>query len=129
MVFQTLEEFEELYGDIEDVRRFSSQVSDAWVNFAKYGTPSAPGLPVWEAFEEEKRASMVLNTRSESVFHGPRERKRVGTAATWRHSITSSLYGFPQRFSAHFTGVITQWLCHKLIDRVLVTYQPFCQKV
>ena len=77
MVFQTLEEFEELYGDIEDVRRFSSQVSDAWVNFAKYGTPSAPGLPVWEAFEEEKRASMVLNTRSEIQYSTDREKENV----------------------------------------------------
>ena len=40
-------------------------VSDAWVNFARYGKPSAPRLPEWEIFDPEKRATMVFDSQIE----------------------------------------------------------------
>lgn len=55
-------------------------VSSAWVEFAKTGKPSAPGLPDWPVFTKENRESMHLNTASKvspymdpamvSLFHG-----------------------------------------------------------
>ena len=65
MIFQTMENAPELYPDIDSARAFSEQLTNAWTNFAKYGKPSAAGLPEWEAFEAGNRASMTLNTRSE----------------------------------------------------------------
>lgn len=77
LVFQTMGEHPELFGDLEAARGISEQMSDAWVNFAKNGTPSASGLPRWEAFESEKRASMVLNTRSEILYDTDREKVKI----------------------------------------------------
>lgn len=55
-------------------------VSSAWVEFAKTGKPSAPGLPGWPVFTKENRESMHINTDSKvspymdpamvSLFHG-----------------------------------------------------------
>ncbi len=47
---------------------FAKQMNDTWINFAKNGVPSAPGLPEWPAYEVEKRATMVLNVKSEVVY-------------------------------------------------------------
>lgn len=41
------------------------QVSQAWVNFAKSGNPSQPGLH-WKPYTKEDPQAMVFNTRSES---------------------------------------------------------------
>ena len=39
-------------------------VSEAWVQFAKTGRPSAEGLPEWPEYTKDNRASMHLNNVS-----------------------------------------------------------------
>jgi para-nitrobenzyl esterase len=38
----------------------SHRASTAWANFAKTGTPAAPGLPHWPAYTLAKRETMIL---------------------------------------------------------------------
>jgi para-nitrobenzyl esterase len=39
-------------------------MSQAWVNFARDGKPSADGLPEWPAYSTEKPATMVFDKTS-----------------------------------------------------------------
>lgn len=41
------------------------KMSDAWINFAKTGVPSAAGLPEWKPFTEENGATMLFNDTCE----------------------------------------------------------------
>jgi len=40
----------------------SSQMSGAWVNFARTGNPNHPGLPQWPAYTAKDRATMYFDT-------------------------------------------------------------------
>jgi para-nitrobenzyl esterase len=42
----------------------ADQVSDAWLAFAKSGNPNTPKLPQWPAFDSQRRATMVFDTKS-----------------------------------------------------------------
>ncbi|WP_423824220.1 carboxylesterase family protein [Salinisphaera sp. SPP-AMP-43] len=46
-----------------EVADLAETVSSAWVAFARHGRPSAPGLPDWPAYTQQ-RQSMRINTRS-----------------------------------------------------------------
>jgi para-nitrobenzyl esterase len=41
-------------------RSLSDQMQLYWTNFAKTGDPNGPGVPLWPAFDPEKRAYMSL---------------------------------------------------------------------
>ena len=41
----------------------STNVSQAWVNFARKGIPNHDGLPDWPAFTAEKRATMIFDSK------------------------------------------------------------------
>jgi para-nitrobenzyl esterase len=45
----------------------SDVMSAAWLAFARYGTPNAPGLPSWPAFSAQNRETMVFNVISRAV--------------------------------------------------------------
>lgn len=51
----------------------AEQVSDVWINFAKTGVPSAQGLPVWEPYDRERAATMILDAESVLVYGHDRE--------------------------------------------------------
>jgi len=42
----------------------STQVSQAWIRFARNGNPNHPALPRWPGFESSKRATMFLDRPS-----------------------------------------------------------------
>ncbi len=60
------------YNNAEE-ESLAKQISQAWVNFAKTGTPSAEGLPEWEAYTRDGGATMLLDTESEVVHHHDKE--------------------------------------------------------
>ena len=60
--------FNNVSGD-PDTQKLAKTVSQAWINFAKTGTPSAEGLPVWEAFDRENGATMILDSESKLVHN------------------------------------------------------------
>lgn len=47
----------------------AAQISAAWVNFARTGTPGADGLPTWEPYTREDGATMILDTEPALVHH------------------------------------------------------------
>lgn len=49
-------------------QKLAGQISQAWVNFAKTGVPSADGMPKWEAYDREKGATMLLDKNSTLVY-------------------------------------------------------------
>lgn len=51
-----------------DAQKFADQISEAWVNFAKTGVPSAEGMPEWEPYDREKGATMLLDETSRMVY-------------------------------------------------------------
>ena len=56
-------------GGAPDALALSTQMSGAWVNFARVaGNPNHDGLPNWPAFTAEKRAVMDFNTSSRVRF-------------------------------------------------------------
>lgn len=59
--------------DNEDAQKFADQVSQAWINFAKTGVPSADGLPEWEPYDNEKGATMILDKKSNLRYGHDRE--------------------------------------------------------
>lgn len=63
--------FHKLEGTLEE-QTLAEQVSQAWLNFAKTGVPSAEGLPQWEPYTNEGGATMLLDTQSELVYHHDR---------------------------------------------------------
>jgi len=51
----------EITSDNPEALSLAKSVSTAWANFAKYGEPSAPGLPDWPQYSLENRETMVLS--------------------------------------------------------------------
>ena len=60
--------FNNVSGDA-DSQKLAKTVSQAWINFAKTGTPSAEDLPKWESYDRENGATMILDTKSELVHN------------------------------------------------------------
>ena len=72
-----LDAFAPLLGDVEAVRGLADTVAETWVNFARHGVPSAPGLPVWEPFGADSRANMTFDTAIELQHDVDRGRRAI----------------------------------------------------
>ena len=53
----------------EEEEALARQVSQAWISFARTGTPGAEGMPEWEPYTRESGATMLLDTQPELVYH------------------------------------------------------------
>jgi len=60
----------------------ADQVSDAWLAFAKSGNPNTAKLPQWPAFDAQRRATMVFDTKSAVVDDPLHEQRLAMFAAT-----------------------------------------------
>lgn len=59
-------------GNAEE-QALADQISQAWINFARTGTPGADGMPDWDPYTRESGATMLLDTNPELVYHHDRE--------------------------------------------------------
>jgi para-nitrobenzyl esterase len=50
-------------------QKLSTQMSRAWVQFARTGNPSHKGLPAWPAYTQDGGATMVFDNVSKAVNH------------------------------------------------------------
>ncbi len=66
LVFDTTENAPLIMGTDGSARRLAATVSQAWIDFARSGNPSQPGL-AWPAYEPGKRQTMIFDTRSKVV--------------------------------------------------------------
>lgn len=48
-------------------------VSQAWINFARTGTPGGENLPEWEPYTRESGATMILDLKPELIHHHDQE--------------------------------------------------------
>lgn len=48
-------------GDRPDKQELAAAVSGAWAAFARNGDPSHPGIPKWEPYTMDNRATMLLD--------------------------------------------------------------------
>lgn len=60
--------FDHVDGSAEE-QALAGQISQAWINFAKTGTPGAEGIPAWEPYTRESGATMLLDMEWSLVHH------------------------------------------------------------
>jgi len=56
-----------------DAVALGDKMSEAWINFARNGKPSASGLPEWPAYTEASGSTMIFNTTSRVASHPDRK--------------------------------------------------------
>ncbi|RDE07323.1 carboxylesterase/lipase family protein [Sphingomonas aracearum] len=62
-VFDTVEKAARMEGPVTpETQKLAALMSGAWATFAKTGTPAAPGLPQWPAYDAAGRPTMVFDT-------------------------------------------------------------------
>jgi para-nitrobenzyl esterase len=64
---------------VADVYRLSDVISDAWVAFARTGSPDHAGLPAWPPYRPDTRATMVFDSVCR-VEHDPLRAERQAWA-------------------------------------------------
>jgi len=75
-VFDNVEAASSMTGKGADRQPLADQMSAAWVAFARTGNPNHAGLPKWEPFDTQRRATMVFNKEARLVEdpHGKEQR-------------------------------------------------------
>lgn len=63
-------------GEGPAVQRLSSAIMDAWLSFARTGTPAAPGLPDWPPYDLDRRPTLRLG-ESFWVDEAPMDEERA----------------------------------------------------
>ena len=76
-VFNSIKMNEKTTNGTEEAYELARKVSQAWVNFAKTGVPSAEGLPKWEPYTRENGAVMILDNKSEMKYNHEEELIRL----------------------------------------------------
>jgi para-nitrobenzyl esterase len=64
-----------LTGGGPEANAISERMMDAWIAFARSANPSHAGLPAWEAYEGERRATLLLGWRC-TLEYAPAEVER-----------------------------------------------------
>ena len=86
-VFENVDISKPVVGDGPDRYALADKMSRAWVAFARSGNPNHTGLPSWDPFSAEKRATMIFNNDCRAVNDPYREeRLAVGAAQAARQS-------------------------------------------
>ena len=63
----------DMTGDRPDKPQLVDSVSGAWIAFARSSNPSHPGIPKWEPYTTEKRATMILDVPCRLEYDPARE--------------------------------------------------------
>lgn len=71
-IFDTTEEMP-LTGERADKGQLVDALSGAWIAFARTGHPSHPGIPFWEPYTVERRATMILDVPCRLEYDPGRE--------------------------------------------------------
>lgn len=68
-VFNNIDKGESHIGGGRAAEALENHMSQAWINFAKYGNPSVDGLPKWEAYNRESGATMIFDNQTVLVHN------------------------------------------------------------
>jgi para-nitrobenzyl esterase len=75
-VFDNTERSARFTGGGPRAAALADKMSDAWIAFARTGTPNTPKLPSWTPYDARQRATMVFNDKSE-VASDPTKDRRI----------------------------------------------------
>jgi para-nitrobenzyl esterase len=75
LVFDNIAQPQSLTGTSADAQKTADQMSDAFIAFARTGSPNHAGMPQWRTYELANRATMVFDAQSELV-NDPRGAER-----------------------------------------------------
>jgi len=84
-VFDNVDACKVVVGDGKDRYAVADAMSRAWVAFARTGNPNHKGIPAWQPFSADQRATMIFNTVTRAVNDPYRDerlavtRRRAGT--------------------------------------------------
>ncbi len=56
-------------GNTPEARELARKMSVAWISFAKTGKPTAEGMPDWEAYSQEKGATMIFDNNCHMAYN------------------------------------------------------------
>jgi para-nitrobenzyl esterase len=59
------------------IKKLSSTMQSAWVNFARYGNPNGKEQETWKPFDTDFRATMIFNKSSTLVNDPDSEQRKV----------------------------------------------------
>jgi para-nitrobenzyl esterase len=76
-VFDNLEPCSNLTGGVAEADILAAQMSQAWINFARYSNPNHDNLPYWPIFESQKGQTMVFDTPCMVVDDPDREAREI----------------------------------------------------
>jgi para-nitrobenzyl esterase len=79
-VFENVDLSKSVVGDGPDRYALADKMSSAWVAFAHTGNPNHKGLPHWDPFTADMRATMIFNTECRAV-NDPYREERLAIAA------------------------------------------------
>src|SRR2546428_2268511 len=79
-VFENVDLCKTVVGDGQDRYALAEKVSSAWGAFSRRGNPNHKGLPKWDPFTADKRATMIFNNECRAV-NDPYREERLAIAA------------------------------------------------
>jgi para-nitrobenzyl esterase len=68
-VFNNTDRCENMTGGGPEARALGAKMSDAWIQFARTGNPSRPGIPQWTKFSADNVPTMVFDNKTELVLN------------------------------------------------------------
>ncbi len=83
-MFDNVEESRVLVGPGEEPEIVADMMSDAWITFARTGTPSSPLLPEWRPYSPEARWAMEFNVDPKMVDDPERGAREILSAGSAR---------------------------------------------
>ncbi|PYQ87997.1 MAG: carboxylesterase/lipase family protein [Acidobacteria bacterium] len=78
-VFENVDISQSVVGDGPDRSALADKMSSAWVAFARNGNPNHKGLPKWDPFTSDRRATMIFNTECRAM-NDPYREERLAVA-------------------------------------------------
>lgn len=79
-VFDNVDACKVVVGDGTDRYAVADAMSRAWVAFARTGNPNHKGIPAWQPFSADERATMIFNTTTRAVNDPYREERIAVTS-------------------------------------------------
>lgn len=76
-VFDNTDRCAFMTGGGEGARRLAARMSDAWIAFARHGSPSHADLPLWPRFTPDRGQTMLFDDRCEARDDPDRQERRV----------------------------------------------------
>ncbi|MBC6995007.1 carboxylesterase family protein [Neolewinella lacunae] len=62
-VFDNIDRCKNMTGGGEAAHLLADRMSKAWINFARTGNPNHKGIPQWPAYDQDKGATMMMDTK------------------------------------------------------------------